>query len=132
MKKLLAMMLMLSAMLAFTACGGDDKDEPNNQFVGKWYAHAKSGSGQWVLDIEDNNAVKYYTADDNGQITGDIRNGSYSINGNKIAFSGVEYYWSSLYKWEFDRGTLDGDYLTILYDGGADANGHGSIVFQKK
>lgn len=30
MKKLIAMMLVLTAMLAFTACGGDDKDEPQS------------------------------------------------------------------------------------------------------
>lgn len=131
MKKFFSLMLLLATILVFTACGDDDKDEPNNQFVGKWYAHAKTGSGQWVLDISGDNTLKYYNADDNGQIIGNIRTGSYSTNGTQITFSGVQYYWSSLYTWSFRSGTINGGYLTVSYEGGADAEGQGTVVFQK-
>lgn len=48
MEKVFSLMLLLATMLTFTACGGDDKDEPidyNSQLWGTW-VHEKSTTNE--------------------------------------------------------------------------------------
>lgn len=70
MKKLLTIMLMISALFAFAACGGDEQNEPNDSLAGTIWTKAYNGE-LLVLEFADGSNVEFYGADQNLNIFGE-------------------------------------------------------------
>lgn len=112
MKKRFSLMLLLATMLTFTACGGDD-DEPKDTLKGtKWL----SALTERVAHIEftSDTQVEYYHTKD-GALIGKVATGTYTKNGNNIAFNNFEgNYNTEIMK--FKNATISGKTMVVYYE----------------
>lgn len=125
MKKLLAMMLMLSAMLTFTACGGDEKDEPtdyNSQLWGTWVHEESTTNENLGMTVSIESVWVFRT---NGTCTWTIQS---KLNGNvlqsrdidaKYSFNGRELYLTYEGKTEKIAAVVNGNSFTIVTNEGS-------------
>lgn len=113
MKKLFSLMLLIATMLTFTACGGDDKDEPKDTLKGTEWTHSMTERVEHIEFISDTHVEYYQTK--NGALIGNVGKGTYVKKGSNITFSNF----TGNYNTEiltFKNATLSGKTLTVYYE----------------
>lgn len=112
MKKLLTIMLMISALFAFAACGGDEQNEPNDSLAGTIWTKAYNGE-LLVLEFADGSNVEFYGADQNLNIFGKTYRGTYTKSGDVVAFNLTGSHYIQI---KFKRGFINGNSMDIDCD----------------
>ena len=106
-------MLLLATMLTFTACGGDNDDEPQNSLNGTTWTSSYVDE-VFVIEFNGKNGVTGFVADNNLNIKGDAYHGSYTRNGDNLTFN--NFYIMNFYKFVFKKATINGSTMTVDYE----------------
>lgn len=129
MKKVFSLMLLLATMLTFTACSGDNDDEPDYpSIVGTWFRTYSSTSGNYTITVEqtstfhaDNTVVAHMKMYMNDNLLRDRQfNYTYSYNGKILTMTEVDSGETQKYSVK-----ILGNTLTLIGD-------NGESVFTKK
>lgn len=105
-------MLLLATMIAFTACGSDDNDEPKDTLKGTAWTHALTQRIEHIEFTSDTQVEYYHT--ENGALVGKVGSGTYVKNGNNITFNNFEgNYNTEIMK--FNSATISGKTMIVYY-----------------
>ncbi len=112
MRKFFYFMLLLTAIITFTACNDEDN---KNTLSGTTWSTSYGSATSFVIEFEDNSKVTGFRTDANGKfISGSICHGTYSFTDNIIVFDDFTLSYSFL-RFHFTDGTVSGNYMTLNY-----------------
>lgn len=114
MKKLLSMLLFMTAMIfTLSACSSDD-DETDSLSGTEWVTKFADDHYIIIKFTSDSNVDGYFT-DTNFVTVGRISSGTYSMKGNQVTFNNfiIKYYGIAGYKYESAQ--ISGSAMTTTY-----------------
>ena len=102
-------LLVIAMSFCFVSC----EKEQGNSLVGTKWVYSRSQTSCIVTEFVTDNTMRAYSAYTNTLAPSDeIANGTYSISGNNITFS-MPGVWAGMLKYEFKKGILSGNLMTI-------------------